>query len=239
MKKCGQAEAKTMSTPADINVKLKKNDNVSKHVDTVQYQSVVGSLLYAAMATRPDIAYAVGVLSKFCTNPDESTHLTAARRVLRYLKGTNNYGIKYEKSGNASLTGYSDASWADDLDDRRSTSGNVFLLANGPVSWFSKKQATVSMSTAESEYVALSQAAQKAVWLQRLLEEIGMDLTQNPTLIHEDNQGAIAIARNPVSHARTKHIDIRYHFVREAILNKVINLEYTSNTSRPGCSKPD
>ena len=97
-----------MSTPADINVKLKKNDNVSKHVDTVQYQSVVGSLLYAAMATRPDIAYAVGVLSKFCANPDES-HLTAAIRVLRYLKGTINYGIKYEKSGNASLTGYSDA----------------------------------------------------------------------------------------------------------------------------------
>ena len=132
----------------------------------------------------------MGVLSQLCANPDES-HLTAARRVLRYLKGTINYGIKYEKSGNARLTGYSDASWAD---DRRSTSGNVFLLANGPVSWFSKKQATVSMSTAESEYVALSQAAQEAVWLRRLLEEIGMDLTQNPTLIQEDNQGAIAIA---------------------------------------------
>ena len=226
LKKFGQAEAKTMSTPADINVKLKKSDNVSKHVDTVRYQSIVGSLLYAAMITRPDIAYAVGVLSKFCTNPDES-HLTTARRILRYLKGTINYGIKYEKSGNASLTGYPDASWADDLNDRRSTSGNVFLLANGPVSWFSKKQATLSMSTAESEYVALSQAAQEAVWLRRLLEEIGMDLTQNPTLIHEDNQGAIAIARNPVSHARTKHIDKRYHFVREAILNKVINLEYS------------
>ena len=113
------------------------------------------------------------------------------------------------------------------MDDRRSTSGNVFLLANGPVNWFSKKQATVSMSTAESEYVALGQAAQETVWLRKLLEEIGMDLTQNPTLIHEDNQGVIAIARNPVSHARTKHIDIRYHCVREAILNKVINLEYT------------
>ena len=84
------------------------------------------------------------------------------------------------------------------------------------------KQATVSMSTAESEYVALSQAAQEAVWLRRLLEEIGMDLTQNPTLIHEDNQGAIAIARNPVAHARTKHIDIRYHFVREAMLKALL-----------------
>ena len=155
------------------------------------------------MATRPDIAYTVGVLSKFCANPDEC-HLTAARRVLRYLKGTINYGIKYEKSGNASLTGYSDASLADYLDDRRSTSWNVFLLANGPVSWFSKKQATVSKSTAESEYVALSQAAQETVWLRRLLEEIRMGLTQNPTHIHEDNQGAIAIARNPLSHARTE-----------------------------------
>ena len=177
LKKFGQAETKTMSTPADINVKLKKNDSVSKRVNTVQYQSIAGILLYAAMATRPDIAYAVGVLSKFCANLDES-HLTAARCVLRYLKGTINYGIKYEKSGNAGLTGYSDASWADDLDDPRSTSGNVFLLANGPVSWFSKKQATVSMSIAESDYVALSQVAQEALWLRRLLEEIGMDLTQ-------------------------------------------------------------
>ena len=226
LKKFGQTEAKPVSTPADLNVKLQKEDGVSRPVDTITYQSIVGSLLYAAITTRPDIAQAVGVLSKFCANPTQS-HLTAAKRILRYLKGTVYLGLSYKKCADGNLIGYSDADWAGDVDDRHSTSGNVFLLAKGAVSWLSKKQATVALSTAEAEYVALSAATQEAIWLRRLLTDVGESL-EDPVVINEDNQGAIAMAKNPVGHARTKHIDIRYHFVREGVQNGAIILKYVA-----------
>ncbi|XP_068692965.1 uncharacterized protein [Montipora capricornis] len=173
-KKFGQTEAKSVSTPVDLNVRLQKEDGVSRPVDTILYQSIIGSLLYAAITTRPDIAQAVGVVSKFCANPTQS-HLTAAKRILRYLKGTVYLGLSY-KCADVNLIGYSDADWAGDVDDRHSTSGNVFLLAKGAVSWLSKKQATVALSTAESEYVALSTATQDAIWLRRLLTNVGKPL---------------------------------------------------------------
>ena len=226
LKKFGQTEAKPVSTPADLNVKLQKEDGVSRPVDTITYQSIVGSLLYAAITTRPDIAQAVGVVSKFCANPTQS-HLTAAKRILRYLKGTVYLGLSYKKCADGNLIGYSDADWAGDVDDRHSTSGNVFLLAKGAVSWLSKKQATVALSTAEAEYVALSAATQEAIWLRRLLTDVGEPL-EDPIVINEDNQGAIAMAKNPVGHARTKHIDIRYHFVREGVQNGAIILKYVA-----------
>ena len=113
------------------------------------------------------------------------------------------------------------------MDDRHSTSGNVFLLAKGAVSWLSKKQATVALSTTEAEYVALSGATQEAIWLRRLLTDVGKPLAE-PVVINEDNQGAIAMAKNPVGHARTKHIDIRYHFVREGVQDGAIILKYVA-----------
>jgi hypothetical protein len=224
IEKYGLSEANPVSTPVDVNVKLVKDDEISKEVDPKLYQSMVGSLLYAAMTTRPDIAYAVGVVSKFNSKPSEA-HLTAVKRILRYLKGTADLALKYQKSDHGMLIGYSDADWAGDLDDRHSTTGNLFLMEEGAVSWLSKKQATVSLSTAEAEYVALSKATQEAVWLRRLLVDLQMP-PDNPTLIMEDNQGAIAMARNPVGHARTKHIDIRYHFVREALEQGTIDVQY-------------
>ena len=123
------------------------------------------------------------------------------------------------------LSGFSDADWAGDMDDRHSTSGNVFSFAKGAVSWLSKKQATVALSTAEAEYVALSMATHEAVWLRRLLTDVG-ESPKSPTVIHEDNQGAIVMAKNPVGHARTKHIYIRYHFTREALQTGAIVLKY-------------
>lgn len=223
LQKYGMHDANPVATPADANVKLKRDDGVSKPVNPSTYQSMVGSLLYAAMATRPDIAQAVSVVSKFNANPNVS-HLTAVKRVLRYLKGTLNLALKYERSESGTLVGFSDADWAGDQDDRRSTTGNVFLLGGGAVSWLSKKQSTVALSTAEAEYVALSQAAQECTWLRRLLSDLGMDAT--PVVILEDNQGAIAIAKNPVDHSRTKHIDIRYHYIRECVQNGQIQLQY-------------
>lgn len=223
IEKYGMKDANPVTTPADVNVKLVKQDGVSKHVDKALYQSIIGSLLYAAIATRPDIAQAVSVVSRFCSEPTEM-HLTAAKRVLRYLKGTQDMCIMYSPTEEY-LCGYSDANWAGDLDDRRSTTGNLFMLANGPVSWLSKKQATVALSTSEAEYIALSSATQEVVWLRRLLCDVS-ELDQGPTVIYEDNQGTIALAKNPVSHSRTKHIDIRHHFIREATESEIIIVEY-------------
>ncbi len=162
-------------------------------------------------------------MSKFKANPD-AAHLTAVKRILRYLKGTVNLALKYERSESGTLVGFSDADWAGDQDDRRSTTGNIFLLSEGAVSWLSKKQATVALSTAEAEYVALSQAAQEGTCLRRLLNDLGVEAT--PTVILEDNQGAIAIAKNPVDHSRTKHIDIHYRYIRECVQNGQIELQY-------------
>ncbi|KAM4577057.1 uncharacterized protein PAE49_006958 [Odontesthes bonariensis] len=188
LQKYGMDKANPVTTPADANVKLQKNDGVSKPVNPGTYQSIVGSLLYAAMATRPDIAQAVSAVSKFNAEPN-TAHMTAVKRILRYLKGTTNLALEYQRSESGTLVGFSDADWAGDQDDRRSTTGNVFLLTGGAVSWLSKKQNTVALSTAEAEYVALSQAAQECTWLKRLLSDLGMDVT--PTVILEDYQGAM------------------------------------------------
>ena len=138
LEKYGLTEAKVASTPADLCVKLEKDDEVSTQVDPITYQSMVGTLLYAACATRPDIAHAVGAVSKFKSKPTEA-HLTAVKRILRYLKGTTSLALKYQKSESLSLIGYSDADWASDRDDRHSMSGIIFLMAGGPITWFSKK----------------------------------------------------------------------------------------------------
>ena len=185
-------------------------DDGSNNVDPNLYQSMVGSLLYAAIASRPDIAQAVGAVSKFNSKPTQ-THLTAVKRILRYLKGTADISLKYQPTDNCSLIGYSDADWAGDQDDHHSTTGNILLMANGPISWLSKKQPIVALSTSEAEYVALSSITQEAVWLKRLLNSINA-IPPGPVVVMEDNQGAIAIAKNPVAHARTKHMDNLFAF---------------------------
>ena len=185
---------------------------------------MVGSLLHASIATRPDIAQAVGAVSKFNSCPTEA-HLTAVKRIFRYLKGSINLCIKYERSADNRLVGFSDADWAGDMNDRHSTTGNLFMMSGAAIAWSSKKQPVVALPTTEAEYVALSAATQEAVWLSRLLSDINAP-PQTPILIKEDNQGIIAIARNPVSHSRTKHIDIKFHYVREALEDGIIDLIY-------------
>ena len=156
-------EANTVTTPMDPNVKLVKDDSYSKKVDAVQYQSMVGSLLHAARATCPEIAYAVGIVSKFNAAPTQA-HLIAVKRVFRYLKGTIDLKLQYQSDGE-NLLGYSDADWANDVDDRHSTTSNVFTMSGGAISWLSQKQTTVALSTAEAEYIALGSATQEAIWL--------------------------------------------------------------------------
>jgi hypothetical protein len=175
LKKFGMETANPVATPGDLNMKLEKEDGVIDLADPKTYQSLVGSLLYAAMATRPDIAHAVGAVSKFCSSPSKA-HLTAAKRILRYLKGSSNYGLKYQRTGKVDFIGYSDADWAGDQDDRHSTTGNIFLMAGAAVTWLSKKQSVVALSTTEAEYIALCQATQEAVWMRTLLKDLGGNL---------------------------------------------------------------
>ena len=220
LKRFALSDVKPVSTPCDTSVNLKKEDG-SKSVDAVNYQAMVGSLMYIAMATRPDIAYAVSLVSRYCSSPTE-THLTAVKRIYRYLKGTLSLVLQF-KSTSGTLVGYSDASWASDQDDRRSTSGVVFMMCGGAISWLSKKQPTVTLSTAESEYVSLCAAAQEATWLRSLLNDL-VNLC-DPTVIFEDNQSCIALSRG-VQHSRSKHIDIKFHFIRECVAKCVISVQY-------------
>ena len=179
------------------------------------------------MATRPDIAQAVGVVSQFCENPTQQ-HWIAVKRIFRYLQGTMDYGLYYRKTGEEDLVGYSDADWAGNLDNRRSTTGYAFLLHGACISWRSTRQRTVALSTTEAEYMALSESTQEAVWLKRLLEDLQQRDSNAPITIYGDNQGSIALTRNPEYHRRTKHIDIRHHFVREKVEDGQIVIKYCS-----------
>ena len=148
------------------------------------------------------------------------------KRIFRYLRGTTHLGLLYSKTVETeSLTGYSDADWAGDCNDHRSTTGYLFQIGGTAVIWKSKKQSCVALSTAEAEYMALSSAAQEAVWMRELVSDLG-NPPNNSTVIFEDNQSAISMAKNPQYHGRTKHINIKYHFIREQVANATICLKY-------------
>ncbi len=229
VKRMGFDQAKSSSTPADPNVALVAKDGYSGDADEKAYQALVGSLLYAAVATRPDIAQAVSAVCRFTAQPS-LVHYNAAKRILRYLVGTKEFGLFYsagndDNSQPLQLSGYSDADWAGDRDSRRSTTGHCFLLADGAVSWLSQRQPVVALSSTEAEYVALSSAAQQGVWMRSLLKDLGHE-QKTATVIAEDNQGAICLARNPIAHRKTKHIELRHHFIREKIADGTLELRF-------------
>lgn len=194
-------------------------------VNNFHYRELVGKLLYLSVVSRPDISFAVNVLSKHLEKPD-TCHYAIAKRVLRYLKGTQCLGIlyKYSSAEGNSFVAYSDADYAGDKATRRSTSGYVCLAAGGAVSWSSKMQRCVSLSTTEAEFVAASLAAQTVIWLNRLYKEV-RGFTVIPTLF-VDNQSAIKLVKNPVFHFKTKHIDTRYKFVQEMYHEKMVDVLY-------------
>mgnify|MGYP001791670327 CR=1 FL=1 len=222
LKKFRMQDCKPVVTPLIPNEKLKKEDG-SKPANATNYRSLIGSLLYLT-ATRPDIMYATSLLSRFMESPSE-THYGAAKRLLRYLQGTINYGIWYKPSPDSQIVGYTDSDWAGSQDDMKSTSGYAFTLGSGIFSWGSKKQDSVALSSAEAEYVAAAGAACQAIWLKRILADMG-ELQDSATEIYCDNKSAIAMARNPVQHNRTKHIDIKYHFLRDVQANELIEMKY-------------
>ncbi|KAG8502297.1 hypothetical protein CXB51_002187 [Gossypium anomalum] len=202
---------KATSTPIAIGEKLSSHGN-SEQVSESVYRSLVGCLLYLT-ATRIDIMFAVSLLSRFmhCCN---EKHFQDAKRVLRYIKGTLSHGMLFNKAKSLKLVGYTDSDLGGSIDDMKSTSGYVFTLGSAIFCWSSKKQSVVAQPTAEAEYVAAAGAVNQAIWLRKILD--GLNLHQEEaTGIMCDNQSTVAIAKNPVFHRRTKHFNIKFHFVRE------------------------
>uniref|UniRef100_A0AAV1U0S8 Reverse transcriptase Ty1/copia-type domain-containing protein n=1 Tax=Peronospora matthiolae TaxID=2874970 RepID=A0AAV1U0S8_9STRA len=191
------------------------------------FREAVGALMHLTTATRPDIAFAMGYVSRFMRNPQEG-YWVAVKRIFRYLLGTKMHGICYKPNAKIGFRCYSDADWAGDLADRKSTSGYVFMLLGAPVSWGSKKQPSVSLSTSEAEYIALSLSIQEGKWIHRLLCEMMMatDKEGPELMIHEDNQSCIKMTKNPVNHGRAKHIDIKYHHIRDEVKRGEVKLKY-------------
>jgi hypothetical protein len=228
LKRFDMENCRSVSTPLEFGKKYEALNEEENPVDVKGYQIAIGCLNYATLISRPDLAVAIGVLSKFMANPGLE-HWKGVKRVLRYIQGTLDYGLMYTSDGKEPiLTGYSDADWGGDLTTRRSTTGYVFQIQGNTVSWCSKLQGCVSKSTTEAEYVALSTACQEGVWLRRLLDDISVKQC-NPTVLFEDNQGAIELSRNPKFHARTKHIDVLYHYVREKVNQNIVSVVYCAS----------
>ena len=238
--------AKSATTPMREG-DLFKNESQATERDIKQYQAMIGSIMFAMIETRPDIAFATSLVSRHAKNPGKQ-HMEAVKHILRYLQGTKTKGITFG-GGDLIIQGYSDSDWAGSKEDRKSTSGYVFMLNGGPISWCSKRQPTVALSSTEAEYMALTVAAKEAIWLRLLMTELGIQNTA-PTInvikgetaitLKGDNQSSIALANNPVHHARTKHIDIQHHFIRNEVMEGRIDLTYipTEDMIADGLTKP-
>src|SRR5882757_832549 len=195
----GLSDAHPVHTPlpTGADMFLEKYNEQASTVDIKLYQRIIGSLLYVQIGTRPDISFAVSHLAQYASNPS-AQHINLAKYVLRYLKGTSDLKLVYLGALGNGLFGYSDSSWGDDPDDRHSTAGYVYLLADAAISWTSRKQKTAAQSTTEAEYMALADAGNQAAWYRMFLEELGYDV-RDPIPLHEDNKGAVDLALNPVT----------------------------------------
>ncbi|KAK0586597.1 hypothetical protein LWI29_009370 [Acer saccharum] len=221
VKRFGLENGKDFETPMSTTLKLDK-DEKGKSVDQSLYRSMIGSLLYLT-ASRPDICFSVGLCARFQANPKES-HLKAVKRIIRYIKGTHSLGLFYSFDTNDILVGYCDADWAGNIDDRKSTSGGCFYVGNNLVSWSSKKQNSVSLSSSEAEYIAAGSACTQLLWMKQILKDY--EIEQGKMTLYCDNLSAINISKNPVQHSRTKHIDIRHHFIRDLVEHSIVTLEH-------------
>ena len=225
-------KAKSVCVPADPCTALRPVECDDECISGVPYREAVGSLNYLAIVSRPDIAFATSNVSKFLNRHNKS-NWNAVKRILSYLAGASSLGIKYCRGeGNIELGGYSDADYANDLETRRSMSGYVFLLSNGPITWSSHRQKLVTMSTTESEYVAAAAAAKESIWLRKLLSDIDRPCA-SATVLQVNNQSTIKLA-NAEFHKRTKHIDVRYHFLREKYESGEISIEYVPSRLQKG-----
>ena len=219
MDKCNSVQA-----PMEFGLCLSKAEE-EREIDATDYRKNIGCLRYL-LHTRPDLAFCVGVLSRYMHSPRES-HGIALKQCLRYLQGSSSFGLFFERSSQkiSRLIGYSDSSYNVDPDDGRSTTGHIFYIGKSPLTWCSQKQDTVALSICEAEFMACTEAARQAIWLRDLLSEVTSQ-TREKVTIRIDNQSAIALTRNPVFHGRSKHIHSRYHFIRECVERELIEVEH-------------
>jgi histone deacetylase 1/2 len=224
LKRVGMGECKGVTTPLSTSEKLSLNEGEPLAVeDATRYRSIVGALQYVTL-TRPDISFSVNKVCQFLHAPT-TLHWTAVKRILRYLKHTKALGLKLVQSDSTLVSAFSDADWAGCPDDRRSTGGFAVFLGCNLISWSARKQATVSRSSTEAEYKSLANATAEVIWVQTLLSELGIDHPKAASLWC-DNLGATYLSANPVFHARTKHIEVDYHFVRERVASKLLNIRF-------------
>ncbi|XP_073816655.1 ecdysteroid phosphate phosphatase isoform X1 [Musca autumnalis] len=229
LEKWQMTECKPTSTPSMNGMVLEKcsKENCCGY-DVNKYQSLIGALNYLSVYSRPDITHIVSKLAQFNSHP-EKEHFIAAKHVLRYLKGKPKGTLTYDKNNNG-LVLYTDADWGSDVSDRKSYSGFVIFMSGGPVAWESQNQSFVSLSSMEAEYVAMCQGTKEIVYQRSLLREIGLEeYVRVATVLNCDNQSAQFLVQNPVAHKRSKHIDIRYHYIREKFDNKEITIQYVAS----------
>ena len=234
IKRFNMHDAKPVSTPLAGHFRLSKDqssttEDEKKQMDKIPYASAIGSLMYAMICTRPDIAHAVGVVSRFMSNPGKQ-HWEAVKWIFRYLKGSSSSALYFRKS-KTGLQGYVDADNGGDIDSRKSTSGYVYTFGGTAISWVSKLQKIVALSSCEAEYVAVTEATKEMMWLQSFLRELDQD--HEGSVLYCDSQSAIHLAKNPVYHARTKHIQLRYHFIRSALEDGALVLEKIAGSQNP------
>ena len=237
LEKHGMADCHAVSTPIepgqDLHAAVDTESAIEPRCDRTKYQEIIGSLNFLATRTRPDLSFSVGLLARYSNDPTEA-HFAVAKRILRYLRGTVDYALQYRASDAHAMIAYTDADYAGDKESRRSTSGCIFMLARGAISWFSRRQSITATSTMEAEYTALAQGTSEAVWFRLLLGElglldvIGLDAEGNgiPIPIYVDNTAAIAVATNPRQPSKAKHIDIRLHVVQDRVEDRSIRIEY-------------
>ena len=218
-------DCKPVETPMMMNHGLQVTEG-GKLADRMQYQRMVGKLIYLAHI-RPDIAYAVGVVSRFMHKP-QVQHMDAVYWILRYLEGCPGKGVFYQKNGHLDFVAYTDADWAGDRDERKSTSGYFTLVGGNRVTLRSKKQKVVAMSSAEAEFRDVAKGVTEVLWLRKLLTELGFTPTQSCEL-YCDNQAAINISENPVQHDRTKHVEVDRHFIKEKLEAQIIKLPHVKS----------
>jgi hypothetical protein len=217
--------SKAVNTPLATHFKLSYKQSPSSEDETfdmkrVPYASAVGSLMYAMVCTRPDIAHAVGTVSRFLSNPGRE-HWNAVKWVLRYLRGTTCMRLCFG-GDKPTLEGYSDSDMAGDIDSRKSTSGYMIKFAGGAVAWQSRLQKCVALSTTEAEFIAITEACKELLWLKKFLQEL--DFVQDKYVLFVDSQSAIHLGKNPTFHNRSKHIDVRYHWIRDVLDAKLLEL---------------
>lgn len=244
LEKFGLQQCRIVSTPEAIGAALDTHPSLEPPGDRQRYMEMTGTLMYAAISTRPDIAHAVHYLASHMQAPTQR-HMQAAERVLRYLAGTKEVGLVFgSRNGptvgdsrgrraqvQVDVCAFADADWANDRGDRRSVSGWVAKLNGDPISWSSKKQRVVALSTCEAELYAESAAIQEVLWLRGLMEELGLH-TQTGSIVYGDNQSAIAVSENGVKGERTKHVDVKYHFVTETVERGEIKLRWVPTTQQ-------